>query len=185
MPNCFPVTISMYTPTNRVLLWLVLFHAIGNTQYYQTSIFASLTGIKLYLNVIISLTQGAAIKHIFHMLLLCHLIVFSLLWSPCFIFCPFIHWVFILVNSLYVNLPNSLKTYHSELPPKINPSKACLYGIPYKKFSGDHFKYAEFVSLNQDIENYPNYPYIVGDSCSFPFQISLSLVSTELQSLGR
>ena len=103
----------------------------------------------------------------------------------CFIFCPFIHWVFILVNSLYVNLPTSLKTYHSELPPKINPSKACLYGIPYKKFSGDHFKYAEFVSLNQDIENYPNYPYIVGDSCCFPFQISLSLVSTELQSLGR
>lgn len=117
MPNCFPVTTSMYAPTNWGL-WLALFHAIGNPQYYQTSIVASLTGIKLYLNVIISLTQGAAIKHIFHRLLLCHLIAFSLLWSPCFIFCPFIHWVFILVNSLHVNLPNSLKTYHSELPPK-------------------------------------------------------------------
>ena len=77
-------------------------------------------------------------------------------------------------NSLHVNLLNSLKTYPSELPPKINPSKACLYGISYKKFSGDHFKYAEFVSLNQDVENYPNYPYIVRDSCSFPSQISLN-----------
>lgn len=37
---------------------------------------------------------------------------------------------------------------------EIAPKYVCME----LKILGDHSKYSEFVSLNQDIENYPNYP---------------------------